>query len=167
MSEWATYIDQIISKLDYDTNEWKAQNVCSDAAIYGHDGTCWAFSPTFPELLTYDHEIEDLGGNKTPVNVNEVEIAKAAAEGTRNPSDAGIRLGNKKYMFVRHDDSGERPVTQLSCSGGGAIVSNCNSGVVIALFDKEKKDSNGKDQNHSDVMEQVRDMAKYLYDSGY
>ena len=44
------------------------------------------------------------------VPVNEVEIAKkVGGEGTRNPSDAGIRLGNHKFMFVRFDETGEVP----------------------------------------------------------
>jgi len=36
--------------------------------------------------------------------VNEVEIAKKVAGGERSPSDAGIRLGGKKYMFVTHGE---------------------------------------------------------------
>ena len=76
MAEWQTYIDQILHRLDYDTNEWLVNDVCSAAAIYGHDGSCWAFSPNFPELTVYDHEIEDMGGNKTMVAVNEIEVAK-------------------------------------------------------------------------------------------
>lgn len=80
--------------MNYDTNEWIKENVCSAAAIYGKDGTCWAFSPTFPELLTYDFEMEGMDGGKQMVNVNEVDCAVKASEGQRNPSAAGIRLGN-------------------------------------------------------------------------
>ena len=45
-----------------------------------------------------------MAGNKVPVSVNEVEIAKKVGEGTRNPSQAGIRIGGEKCMFVRYDD---------------------------------------------------------------
>ena len=114
-------------KMNYDTNEWDVQNVCAAVAIYGFDGSCWAYSPTFPELTSYDHEIEDMGGNKINVPINEVDCAKQVGQGTRNPcGDAGIRLGNAKYMFVRHDDTGDVPGTQLSKSGGGgAAIANC------------------------------------------
>ena len=81
MSEWDDYINQTLHRMDYDTNEWKLQNVCSAVAIYGHDGTCWAYSPTFPELKTYDHEIEDMGGNKTTISINEVEICQKVGNG--------------------------------------------------------------------------------------
>jgi len=144
MSEWDEYINQVMHKMNYDTNEYDVQNVCSAVAIYGHDGTCWAFSPTFPELKTYDHEIEDMGGNKTNVSGNEVEIMKKVGEGTRNPSDAGIRLGGDKFMFVRHDESGDVPGTQLSKKGGGgAAIANMLTGSVVALVGKEDKDSKG------------------------
>ena len=53
MSEWNEYINQILGKLNFDTNEWIATNVCTAAAIYGHDGSCWAYSEHFPELTSY------------------------------------------------------------------------------------------------------------------
>ena len=53
MSEWDTYIDQIINKYDFTTNAVSLGNVCSAAAIYGNDGSCWAYSAAFPELTSY------------------------------------------------------------------------------------------------------------------
>ena len=102
MGDWQVYVDQIIHKFDYDTNEWADENVCSAAAIYGVDGSCWAFTPEFPELK----EIEiDIDGTKIPVN--EITCAIEAGKGNRNPSQAGIRFGGKKYMLTYHDaDSG-------------------------------------------------------------
>ena len=50
--------------MNYDTNTWTKENVCSAAAIYGTDGTCWAYSPTFPELLSYTFELENDEGGK-------------------------------------------------------------------------------------------------------
>lgn len=169
MAEWDEYINQVLHKMNYDTNEWDCENVCSAVAIYGHDGNCWAYSPTFPELTTYDHEIEDMGGNKINVPVNEVDCAKLVGQGTRNPcGDAGIRLGNAKYMFVRHDDTGDVPGTQLSKQGGGgAAIANCNTASVIALVEKDAKNSKGGTQTHAEALVQVVNMAKYLQDQGY
>ena len=143
--------------------------MCTAAAIYGHDGACWAFSPNFPELTTYDFEIEDMGGNKTTVAVNEVDVAKKVGEGIRNPAgDAGIRLGNAKYMFVRHDDGGDPPGTQLSKQGGGgAAIANCNGASIIAFVGKEDKNSNGQNQTHAEALVQVQAMAAYLKEQGY
>ena len=108
-----------------------------------------------------------MGGNKTKVPVNEVEVAKKVGEGDRRPAgDAGIRLGNAKYMFVRHDADGmDVPCTMLSRQGGGgAVIANCNSASVIAFIEKETKNSAGKDQTIAEALPQVADMAKYLKD---
>lgn len=51
-------------KMDYDTNTYKIENVCSAVAIYGVDGSAWAFSPNFPELKDYDFELEGMDGGK-------------------------------------------------------------------------------------------------------
>ena len=53
MSEWDTYIDQIINKYDFTTNAVSQGNVCTAAAIYGNDGSCWAYSAAFPEFTSY------------------------------------------------------------------------------------------------------------------
>ena len=39
----------------------------------------------------------------TDVDVDEIDCAIQAGNGIRNPCQAGIRLGGKKYMFVAHD----------------------------------------------------------------
>ena len=109
-----------------------------------------------------------MGGNKTNVEVNEIECCKKVGDGQRNPCDAGIRIGNHKYMFVRHDDTGDLPGTQLSKQGGGgAAISNCGTATIIALVEKETKTSTGEFQSHADALIQVVNMAKYLKDAGY
>ena len=35
---WNEYVQQIVHKLNYDTNEWMINEVCAEAAIYGQDG---------------------------------------------------------------------------------------------------------------------------------
>ena len=151
--------------MNFETNEWDITDVCYAAAIYGLDGAAWAWSPNFPELLTYDYEQEDMAGNTTKVSVNEVNCAIGAAEGKRNPSDAGIRLGNEKYMFVTHDESDG--VTQLSTRGGGAAVKKINTAVIVAMWKKDSKQSNGFNQAGGDCASQVSVMGAYLAEQGY
>merc|ERR1712166_1733968 len=107
MAEWNTYIEQITSKYDFETNAVTLGNVCDAAAIYGNDGSCWAYSANFPELTSYQFVVEGMteSENQT-VDVNEVDAATKVANGDRKPSGAaGIRLGNAKYMFIAHDET--------------------------------------------------------------
>ena len=103
------------------------------------------------------------------VAVNEVDIAKkVGGEGSRNPSEAGIRLGNSKFMFVRFDETGDVPGAQLSKQGGGgAAIANCGTASIIAFVEKDKKNSKGKDQTHAEALVQVVGMAAYLKEQGY
>lgn len=75
------------------------------------------------------------------VNVDEFQCASLAADGNRAPSEAGIRLGEEKYMFVARDaDTG---LTQLSKRGGGAAIMKSNTAVIIAFWTKDKPASVG------------------------
>ena len=122
--------------MDYNTNSYSAENVCSAAAIYGLDGSAWAWSPTFPELSTYEFPLEGMDGSVKNVTVNEIECAIKAAEGVRNPTEAGVRLGNEKYMFVTFDETSG--VAQLSKrGGGGAAIAKTATAVVIAFWIKD------------------------------
>lgn len=134
MTEWQQYVDQIVHELDYDTNEWKDSNVCSAAAIYGFDGSCWAYTAEFPELKEIEVEVDGMDGVKK-VTVNEITCAIEAGKGNRSPSEAGIRFGGQKYMLTRKDESG---VVQLVSPSGGACVCNIGTACVIALFDKSR-----------------------------
>jgi len=119
-NQWMEYIDQVLNKMDFDNNCWAAEGLCSAAAIYGVDGSAWAWSPNFPELSSYEFPLEDMAGNITNVAVDEIQCAIKASGGNRNPSEAGIRLGNEKYMFVAYDDANK--VVQLSKRGGGGAA---------------------------------------------
>ena len=146
--------------MDYNTNTWVKENVCSAAAIYGNDGVCWAYSPTFPELLNYTFELDD-GEKKENVQVSEIDCAVQAAKGNRMPYKAGIRMGNVKYMLRTFEE--DRLTSQLGkTGGGGASVGQLTTGVVIAFWDKEGVMSDGKPQNGPDVANQVAAMAEYL-----
>lgn len=139
---WQTYADQVRNKIDYDTNQWIKTEVCSGAAIYGHDGSLWASSgDEGHDLTTYQHPQEQMDGSTKNIEVNEVYCAMKACEGNRSPSDAGIRMGNQKYMLKFFDDAG---VCNLTRSLGGASVGKTATAVVIGFWKKDGKDSEGK-----------------------
>ena len=102
------------------------------------------------------------------VHITEWDACKKAGEGERKPcGDAGMRLGEKKYMFVTHDE--ESGVTQLSCSGGGAAIMNLpvSNASIIAIYDKTVTSSDGGAQSASRCSEQVAIMGAFLKESGY
>tara|TARA_B100000787_G_scaffold66146_1_gene48530 strand:- start:78 stop:584 length:507 start_codon:yes stop_codon:yes gene_type:complete len=168
MAEWNTYIEQITSKYDFETNAVTLGNVCDAAAIYGNDGSCWAYSANFPELTSYQFVVEGMteSENQT-VDVNEVDAATKVANGDRKPSGAaGIRLGNAKYMFIAHDETTK--TTQCSKQGGGgAALANLKDATIIAFWDKTKAMSNGQPQVSAQCAEQVAVMRAFLTESGY
>ena len=168
MSEWDTYIDQIINKYDFTTNEIVKGNLCTAAAIYGNDGRCWAYSAAFPELTTYDFVVEGMceSENQT-VTINEIDAATKVANGDRKPCGAaGIRLGNQKFMLIAHDDTTK--TTQCSKSGGGgACLANLKDATVIAFWEKEGKMSDGQPQTTAHCAEQVAVMTAFLKDQGF
>jgi hypothetical protein len=167
MSAWDEYVNQVMHKYDFDTNAVLTENMCTAVAIYGHDGAAWAFTADFPELLTYDFTVEGMcEADNVTVNVNEVDVANKAGQGERAPAGAaGIRLGNKKYMFVAHNPDSK--VTMLSCTGGGAAIANINGASIIAFYDKNKCDSAGKNQSPGNVAAQVETMHAFLSGEGY
>ena len=52
------------------------------------------------------------------------------------PSPAGIRIGNEKYIFNKHED--DTKTTYLTRSGGGgALISRLATGIVIGIWHKD------------------------------
>ena len=96
MSDWDKYVDQILHKLNEDETEFDVTGVCTHGAIYGRDGTCWAYSENMPELKCYTHEIDGMG-EIIKVEVNELENAIKAGEGEKRFGDAGLRICGKKF----------------------------------------------------------------------
>ena len=92
----------------------------------------------------YDHEIEELDGTKRNVPVNEFICAIAASKGQRGGGNdgAGIRMDGKKFMLIRPSPEVDHG-GYLSCSGGGATVASTEKIVIIGIWDKEEKMSNG------------------------
>ena len=107
-----------------------------------------------------------MDGEKQSIQVSELGAAIAAANGTRNPTAAGIRLGGEKFMLTVFEE--DRKTSQLKkMGGGGGAVALTATGIVIALYEKEGLMSNGKLQNGSAVADQVAAMAAYLTEQGY
>lgn len=94
-----------------------------------------------------------MGGNITNVPVDEVQCAIKAAEGQRNPTDAGIRMGNEKFMFVMHDSDSQ--ITQLSKKGGGAALAKTHTALIIAFYKKDHPMKTGGTQTAGQCAEQV------------
>lgn len=153
------------NRFDYETNDWSINNVCSSSALYGHDGTQWAKSGDGDDLQSYSHPQEQMDGSVTNLEINEIVCALGAADGNRQPTDAGIRIGNKKYMLTYKDDAAA--VSQLTCMGGGAAVGKTTTAVVIGFWKKDGVDSNGKAQNKDDCFDITKEMCAYLIEQGY
>ena len=95
-----------MNRFDYDSNEYTITGVCSGAALYGHDGSLWANAgEEGGNLTTYQHPLEQMDGSIENIEVNEVACAVGAADGNRQPSGAGIRMGGEKYMLTYKDDA--------------------------------------------------------------
>ena len=101
-----------------------------------------------------------MDGSTENIEVNEVACAIGAADGNRQPTQAGIRMGGEKYMLTYKDDASA--ITQMTRRNGGAVAGKCGTCVVIGFWKKDKQDSNGKFQNMEDVFKLVQEMTAYL-----
>ena len=134
---WDDCCQQILNKVDYDKKVYTVEGLCESAAIYGLDGAAWAWTKEFPEITAYTHTIEGMtAADSKKVEVDEFQNILKASLGDRQPSEAGIRIGGEKYMFVSHEDSTK--CTQLSKKGGGFCMCRTNTGIVMATYIKDK-----------------------------
>lgn len=165
-NQWMEYIQQVLDKMDFNSGEYTETGVTNAAAIYGLDGSAWAWSPNFPELSSYEFPLEDMSGAVTNIPVNEIECAIKASEGIRNPTDAGIRLGNEKFMFVAFDADAQ--VVQLSKrGGGGCAIGRMNTAMILAFWVKDHPKSPSGVQTAGQCAEQVQIMCEFLKGQGY
>ena len=139
--------------------------MCEFAAIYGHDGNKWATSPGF-ELYNYQFDLAQEDGSSKKVEVNEFKSVFAATGGNRKGSEAGIRIANQKYMFIKHNPE-NNSVYLAREGGGGACAVKTAQCLIIGVWNKAGQMSNGKLQNAGDCNELVEKMAEYLKASGY
>lgn len=83
------------------------------------------------------HKLEQEDGSFKDVQVNEFKCCWGAAMGNQKPSEAGIRIGNEKYVFLKHE-----PATQSTYltrrGGGGAVIARLESAIVIGIWLKEE-----------------------------
>ena len=165
MSGWDAYLHQINNKYDAATQQYTLTNVCEFSAIYGHDGNAWATSPGFA-LYNYEHELELEDGSKKKVPVNEFKCCFEATKGVRNASEAGIRIANQKYMFIKHNPENDSVYLGRQ-GGGGACIVRTKQCIIIGVWNKAGVMSNQKLQSAGDCNERVESMAKYLAASGY
>ena len=154
---WDAYVAMMTNTFDPDTNQYSVTGVGTHGAIYGKDGAKWGATEGF-ELYAYDYEIDTGDGNTEKEYINEVDIVKGIFEGKTKGGKAGVRIGNKKYMYIGSYDG----VHKLSCSGGGAILAQTNKCYLIAIWDNSNQDSTGKPQNPGDVEKNVAYLREYL-----
>ena len=154
---WDSYVAMMTNTLDPDTNQYSTTAVGSHAAIYGKDGSKWATTEGF-ELYAYEYEIDTGEEEKKKENVNEVEIVQGIFSGKTKGGNAGIRIGNKKYMYISEYEG----VHRLSCSGGGAVLAQTGKCLLIAIWDATNVDSAGKPQNPGDLEKNVAYLKDYL-----
>lgn len=57
---WEDYCNQVVHKMNYDTNKYEVEFLCDSAAIYGLDGAAWAWTSGFPEINAYTFTIEGM-----------------------------------------------------------------------------------------------------------
>jgi hypothetical protein len=139
--------------------------VCEFSAIYGHDGNAWATAPGFA-LYNYEFELQQEDGTKKKVPVSEFKGVFEATKGNRKGTEAGIRIANQKYMFIKHNPE-NNSVYLAREGGGGACVVRTNQTIVIGVWNKAAEMSNKKMQNAGDCNELTEKMADYLKASGY
>ena len=107
------------------------------------------------------HPLEQENGTTKDVQVNEFKCCWGAAMGNKMPSEAGIRIGNEKFVFVKHDP--ETKTTYMTRrGGGGGCISKLESGIVIGIWLKDEMMSKGGVQNQADCAAQVENMANFL-----
>ena len=108
--------------------------MCEFAGIFGLDGTPWALSAGF-NLSTYDFNLTLEDGSQKKVNVNEFITALEASKGNRKGSEAGIRMGNQKYMLVKHNPENNSAYLGRE-GGGGACIARTAQCLIIGIWNK-------------------------------
>ena len=164
-SGWDSYIWKIQNKWSNKQQKYLVTNVCQHAAIYGIDGSPWVTSSDWPGLHSYVHPLEQDDGSTVNVDVNEFVNCMKVTDGNRMPNAAGVRMGNTKFVFVRHDP--EEKVVSLTKVNGGACVVKTKNAIVIGMWDKNIVMSNNQPQTMGLCNEAVELVAKSLKELGY
>ena len=163
---WDSYIWQIQNKYSIKQQKYTTTNVCEHAAIYGIDGSPWTHSAKWPMLQEYEHPLEQEDGSVQNIHVNEFQSALKVAKGTRNPTAAGIRMGNRKFAMVKYEDEAKLAILSRA-GGGGACIGLSNNAIVIGIWDKEALMSNNQNQNSGDCVMNVEKIVNSIKQYGY
>lgn len=75
-------------------------------------------------------------------------------------------MGGKKFMLVKHNPESKSAYLGRE-GGGGACVAETATALVIGIWDKNSKMSNGQLQNPGDCNELVEKTAEFLRTQGY
>ncbi len=78
--------------------------------------------------------------------MNEFTCALKASEGNRKGSEAGVRLANQKYMFIKHNPESNSAYLGRE-GGGGACIAKTKQAIVIGIWNKAAVMSDGTLQN--------------------
>ena len=157
---WDTYVHQIQNTFDPEINNWSCTNVCQFGCVYGHDGNVWATSEGF-QLATYNYDMPQEDGSTKAVPCNEHSAVMKATQGDRKGGqEAGIRICNQKYMFIRKDEKDGIHFAVLGRQGGGgAVAARTASALIVGVWGKDVPKSDGKTQNTGDCEKNVMSVA--------
>ncbi|GLJ29441.1 hypothetical protein SUGI_0580400 [Cryptomeria japonica] len=106
---WQTYVD------DHLMCEISNGNRLSAAAIYGHDGSPWAASASFPQLKV----------DEATAIMNDF-----AEPGSLAPT--GLHIGGIKYMVIQGESGA---VIRGKKGAGGVTIKKTNCALVFGIYD--------------------------------
>jgi hypothetical protein len=110
--------------------------------------------------------IENDDGSKREVLCNEFKCVMGASLGRRNPTEAGIRIGKEKFLYIKTESDTQS--TYLSrTGGGGAVIAKLKDGLVIGIWHKDIVMSKGGNQNMADCAMNVEKLGNFLREAGY
>ena len=167
---WEALVAELANKYDKNTGTHKVKNVCLSACIYGRqDGVLYASHPPGFKLEKYSYDLPQEDGSTKPVEIDEIKCAEAAAVGNRSGGNAGagIRLGNKKFMYLRPSTDVDKGGYLSRQGGGGATVVATEKTIIVGIWDKDTQMSNKQMQNTGDCAEVVERMGKFLKSKGF
>lgn len=96
---WDGYVAMITNVYDAAAQQYTVTGVGQFGGIFGFDGTKWATSEGF-DLTCYEYNIQIDDETTQAVQIDEPSILKSIINGNSKGGEAGIRLGNEKYMVV-------------------------------------------------------------------
>ena len=142
---WEALVGELVNKYSAKKNQHTLKGVCKAAAIYSIEGVCYASHPPTWQLSKYTFDCPQDDGSTKPIPVDEVKSAIAASLGKRDggTGGAGIRMGNEKYVFMTPSTEVDKGAYLSRKGGGGATVVQTPKCIVIGIWDKDAKRSDG------------------------